>query len=295
MRFLNTSTSKAKAPFLILLIIFLWITNLHSQDTKSELSYLFFGHCYGLNNKLDERIYQLDLSPYDGIWLGGDVSSEASLTPEISMHIDSVFDFSNPLNFWILGNHDTRNGNWRWLEAARHRETFFTNYYQGVTEIVLNTNLLPNNCYDLNKQYQMLQNVCDTIEDSYALILLHHHGIWYDIPGVPSANSFGHGVLPYWNANCESAESTFKNAIYPMLVNVKNRGIKVVCVMGDIGDGGRHKIEAMSPDSIYFLGAGLRLHDNNNSNDSALIFQHNTIEKTLLWDFVRFEDLLNKN
>ncbi len=279
---------------LLFILSFLLTISGYSQENRSELTYLFFGHCYGADYKLDDRIYDLDLSPYDGVWLGGDVSSEASLRPELSMHIDSVFDFSNPLNMWILGNHDTRNGNWRWLEASRHRETFYANYHKGVTEVVLNTNLLPNNCYDLNKQYQMLQNVCDSIEDSYALILMHHHGIWYDIPGVPSANSFGHGVLPYWNANCESAESTFKNAIYPMLVDVKNRGIKVICVMGDMGDGGRRKIEAMSQDSIYFLGAGLRLSDNNTSNDSVLIFHHHIVEKSLTWDFVRFEDLLNK-
>ena len=270
------------------------INNTFSQDQihKNEtLKYIFMGHTYQLGGggiRVDERIEQLDLSVYEGIWLGGDICSEATLEYSTIEYLDSLFNLSNPNTYWTFGNHDIRNGNLEWIHEFSGKETFYTHYQNGFTSIILNTNLVPSQCEQLNDQYYMIENVCDTIQQSSHLILLTHHGIWRGVPDLPPPGWYAHSDLIYWNSNCFSVNSTFVNSIYPMLLEVENRGIEVICIIGDMG-ATQKKIDLQSVDSISFLGCGL----NDSPEDNVLIMEYETETRNLNYHFHNLDSLAN--
>ncbi len=270
------------------------INNTFSQDQiyKNEtLKYIFMGHTYQFGSggtRVDERIEQLDLSVYEGIWLGGDICSEATLEYSTIEYIDGLFDLSNPNTYWAFGNHDIRNENLEWIHEFSGRETFYAHYQNGFTSIILNTNLVPSQCEQLNNQYYMIEDVCDTIQQSSHLILLMHHGIWRGVPDLPPPACYAHSDLMYWNSNCFSVNSTFVNSIYPMLLEVENRGIEVICILGDMG-AYKKKFDMQSVDSISFLGCGL----NNSPEDYVLIMEYETGTRNFNHSFHNLDSLAN--
>lgn len=283
-----------KRIFLFLLLFFI-IARVDAQ--KDTLTYLFMGHTYQYYTpgyKVDLRIQNLDLESYDGIWLGGDVTSESMMSHSTLEYIDSVFDLKKPTTMWALGNHDTRNGNWVWLEEITGGKTYYTRHYKGITYIVLNTNLTPYDCEQLNDQYNIIVNVCDTIQNSSHLVLLMHHGVWAGVPGLPAPSAYAQSNLVYYNFNCYSEESTFVKEIYPRLVDVKNRGVEVLCILGDMG---AKKIDLLSDDDIHFMGTGLSRsyyadpeERKKAAPDWAIVFKHVPQTAWLDWEFVDFDE-----
>lgn len=270
------------------LLILFWVTYLPSGKAQDTLRYLFMGHIYKFytaGNKIDPRVEQLDMSGFQGIWLGGDVCSEATLLHSTIQYIDSIFDLGNPTTYWTLGNHDARNGNYEWLKEFTGRDTYYTHYFQGITSIVMNTNLVPTDCENVEKQYRIIMDVCDTIASSSHLVLIMHHGIWRGVPNLPNPATYAQSDFIYWNANCDSPNSTFVNAIYPRLVEVKNRGIEVICILGDMG--GQHFLMD-SQDGIHFMGVGL----NESPGDEVLIFEYALPGRTMTYQFHNLDSLL---
>ncbi|HBF88732.1 MAG TPA: hypothetical protein DDX39_08835 [Bacteroidales bacterium] len=289
-----------------ILISFIVSTNDSLIQTEKKpdsdtLKYIFISHLYQWysgGKKVDLRVEQLNLSSYSGIWLGGDVCSEAAQSFTTLEYIDNLFDLSNTLTLWTLGNHDTRNFNMEWISEFTNKNSYYTTHSNGITYIVLNTNFVPYDCENIDNQYRLLTNVCDTISTSSHLIILMHHGIISNVSGVPQPDTYAHTNYSYWNANCYSADSNFANTIYPKLVKVKQKGIDVICIVGDMGS--LHKtIELTSPDSIKILGCGL-----NNSyfldsvelsqadKDKVLIFKHIPEIRKLFWNFCDLDSLL---
>ncbi|WP_297088493.1 hypothetical protein [uncultured Draconibacterium sp.] len=283
-----------KGIFIFLFIITFFINTSAQKDT---LSYLFMGHTYQYHtpgDKVDSRIEKMDLGTYDGIWLGGDVCSESLMSYSTLAYIDSIFDLKKQTTMWALGNHDTRNGNWVWLEEITGKKTYYTTHYKGITYIVLNTNLTPYDCEQLNDQYKIIVDVCDSIKNSSHLVLLMHHGIWAGVPGLPPPSTYAQSNLVYYNFNCYSEGSTFVNEIYPRLVEVKNRGIEVLCILGDMG---AKKIDIESDDGIHFLGTGLSRsyytdpeERKKAAPDWAIVFKHVPTNSWLEWEFVDFDE-----
>ena len=135
----------------------------------------------------------------------------------------------------------------------------------------------------------MISNVCDTIQESKYLILMMHHGLWYDVPGLPSPSSYANSILNYWNANCDSVDTPFVKTIYPKLVQVENKGIDVICVMGDMGLF-QKSFYALSNDGVQFLGCGLYMAE---PDDQVLIFEYDVLDKDLHWSFHNLDSLIN--
>ena len=274
-----------------IVLSFLGINLIFSQERNADtISYLFSGHCYQDNTmgeKMDFRLEALNMDDYEGIWLGGDVCSEAMLNYSTIVYIDSVVNLGNPETHWALGNHDAREGNWEWYYELTGRHTYFAYSSNKITRIVMNTNLVPTNCEMIEDQYQIISNVCDTITESKYLILMMHHGIWINIPGLIQPNLYANSNLLYWSANCDSINTPFVSTIYPQLLEVKNRGIEVVCIIGDMG-GYKKTFSSLSDDGIWFLGAGL---NNNEPDDAVLIFNYIKSEEKLEWDFHNLDSL----
>mgnify|MGYP003979666641 FL=1 len=261
---------------------------------QEQLSFLFVGHCSQIETagtQVDYRVRQLNMSAYNGIWIGGDVCGESMLNYSTIQHIDTVFDLGNPETHWTLGNHDARNSNWEFYEEFTGRKTYYAYSSNEITYIILNTNLVPTNCNMINEQYEIISAVCDTIQQSKYLILLMHHGLWRDIPDLPPPATYAHSDLIYWNANCDSVNTNFVNIVYPKLVEVKQRGIDVFCVMGDMG-ASKKKFEMDSVDGIHFLGCGL---NENHPDDLVLIFNYNTVSHELNYNFHNLDSLLINN
>lgn len=276
--------------FYLLIVLSFQNVFLHGQESVSK--YIFIGHCYQFDtpgDKVDYRLEELDFSSYDGIWLGGDVCSEAMLNYSTVAYIDGVFDIGNPETHWSLGNHDARNGNWEWYEEFTARKTYYCYNSNNITRIVMNSNLIPTNCEMLNEQFEIIMNVCDTINASNDLILLMHHGLWRDIPNLPSPGNYAQSDLVYWNANCDSVNTQFVDVIYPKLTEVKQRGINVTCILGDMG-ATLKSFDQYSLDSVRFMGCGLH---HNSPDDQVLVIERKLLDAHLKFQFHNLDSLLN--
>lgn len=283
--------NKRKIIIVAITILFLLQAGILLGQASQTFKFFYVGHCYQPNtagDKVDYRLEEMDFSPYDGVWLGGDVCSEALLNYSTVQYIDSLFDLGNPNTHWSMGNHDARNGNWEYISDFTGRKTYYAYSQDKLTRIVFNTNLVPTNCEMMDEQYSMIMDVCDTIQESKYLVLLIHHALWHYVPGLPLPLEYAHSDLKYWNSNCFDVNSTFFNSIYPKLLEVKDRGIDVVCVMGDIGLR-TNRFEMISTDGIYFLGSGLY---ENGADNNVLIFTYNLPEYNLNWKFHNLDSLL---
>ena len=284
-------TYKIHKTLFIFVLLYLLGEVLYSQALSKK--YIFIGHCYQPfteGNKVDLRLEVFDFSSFNGIWLGGDVCSETTLNFSTMQYIDSLFNIRSPETHWSMGNHDARNGNWEWYEQLTGRMTYYAYYNNGITRIVMNTNLVPTNCNDLDQQFKMISDVCDTIQNSSDLVLLMHHGLWRDIPDLPPPATYAQSDLVYWNANCDSVNTQFVDVIYPKLVEAKNRGINVTCIMGDLGS--QLKVFDMySVDSIRFFGCGFH---NNDPDDQVIFIEKDEPDSPLKFSFHRIDSLLNQ-
>ena len=258
---------------------------------QGALHYIFLGHTWYSDYKVDPRVEGIDYNAFDRIWLGGDITSASSLEFKYLLYIDSLFDVSNPSNQWAFGNHDLRNFNDDWLRQITGRKTYHTHYENGITTVVLNLFIAPDDCEKLDDQFQMLKNVCDTIQRSSHLIILVHPGIWMDVPGLPDPNKYSHSNQLNWIANCYATDAKFMDVVYPMLLAVKNKGITVINVLGDTG-GGNKGLSMISDDGIYFISSGIdHTTEETNGPDRVLIFDHIPETEELSWKFHDLDSL----
>jgi hypothetical protein len=277
----------------------------------NDRTYIFLGHPYDWQDwyGIDPRLEQLDYSLYDQVWLGGDVCSRTTFKPSTLDYLDSIFDLSSDKLQWTLGNHDIKYGNIHFITDKTGRPTYYTQTFDGICLLVLNTNLfrffpakqLTDDCEERLSQLQLIESVTDTVSECSHLVILHHHAIMSDlrrdsigqIPDVFNIN------YPDVQASCDSA-FYLTNFLYPKLQKVKKRGVEVVLVGGDLGMRSK-TCEFWTPDSIVFLGSGI-----NNSlefetapdyvtsfnKDSILIFRRDVEKQTLDWEFVELNGLV---
>jgi hypothetical protein len=275
------------------------------EPGSDTLSYLFLGHTYNFKPtgpRVDPRVVQIDKSQFSRIWLGGDICSEAFLEKSTVLHMDSVFSLSSSTTQYALGNHDVRNGNIEWYSEICNKPTYNVYSANGAVSICMNSMLNPGLCTQLNSQYKMIKSVCDTITDSKFLFIFHHAGLWENVPGLPPSATYCHSNFNYWVANCDSASTYYENTIYPLLKQVRNKGIKVFCIMGDSGTGTLKGFHTENADSIHFFASGLYnskfSHDsilyNAQIPDSALIFTHDLVNQQMDWKFQSIDSLLNE-
>jgi hypothetical protein len=285
---------------LVLVFIANIITVLIWGQVKSDYKYLFVAHTYMGETIVDSRLLEYNKDIFDNIWLGGDICSETLMYKPTLEYLQTNLKINDPHNYWTLGNHDRRNGNIEWFEQYTGKKAYYADYNNGITTIVLDTNLDPSDCENLNNQYRMICNVTDTISASSHLIMLFHWGLWSGIPGLPEPYIYGHTNLKYWNSNCDSTNTNFATLIYPKLVDVKNRGVDVICIMGDMGASYK-KFAMKSTDNITFLGCGLNniiyMWEPNqwwtNEKDLILELNHNVTNKTITWQFKDLDSLVD--
>lgn len=276
-------------------------TNKADGDT---LRYIFLGHTYRWgsvppNYKVDLRVEGLNYSNFDRIWLGGDILSEAMLNDHSLVYLDSIFNLAAPSTQYALGNHDIRNGNIQYYRTHTGRKSYNVFSDKGVVSICMNSQLNPSNCEDLNNQFDLIKNVCDTITTASHLFITMHSCLFYGVPNIPNPASFGHTNFDNWNSNCDSSNTSFAEVIYPLLKDVNSKGIVVYVIMGDTGAVTK-AYHQVAEDSIHFFANGI---NNSKYTDSAelaaqprdrvLIFDHIPENQQITWGFHELDSLFN--
>jgi len=279
-----------KSIYRYLLLIIVFISSCKPDEIlspggnlKSE-NYIFLGHTRTATNpNMDSIVEIIDYSEYDMIWLGGDLAYLTSDDEETMDHVDSIFNLGSLNTLWALGNHDY--SDLVLISSYTNRPAYYAYYKNGITFIVLDTQDSLSSIVGLQKE--LFDSVVDTIQLSTHLVLIHHKLIWmygddYLEPLIPTVSNGGLGDCFY----CINPNN-FYTDIYPRLLEVKQQGIEVLCIAGDIGKKSK-EFEYTTDDNIHFLASGIW---NNSSENKALIFNHDITNKLLNWEYKHLSEL----
>ncbi len=272
-----------------------------SNANKTVKHYLFIGHCYSYqdpNNKLDPRIEQLNLQQYDQCWWGGDLLFYGIKGKRSLNYLNKTIDLKNSNTHWALGNHDTLGNNVHLLEKYTLQKSYYVQQEDGLTLMVLNNNIANDNCKERNAQYRLFQQVCDTLQSKY-FVLLTHQLIWGKTePNMPTAK-YDNGAGYRWKASC-SDPFHFEAAMYPYLIELQQKGTQVYVISGDAGQLNKEGLAYTTADGVTFLATGINhtaevaFGRTGKSPDRALLFEHDLTTQQLHWRFDMLDSLPKK-
>lgn len=248
----------------------------HLSQQRGE--YIFLSHCRTNDSlKIIPEVEKFDFSPYDLVLLGGDLAQLSSKDTNQLNYLDSIFNLSSPNTLWTLGNHDYTQPDL--ISQYTNRPLFYSYYKNGISFLVLDTQDSVSQI--VGKQKQLLSTLCDTISQSSHLILMTHQLIWlYGHPQLEAkASQLSNGKIG--DCNYCINPNPFYTDLYPELLKVKNKGIEVICLAGDMGFK-QDTFDFTTKDDIHFLATGM---DFRKPSQQALFFQHDTISQTLSWEF----------
>jgi hypothetical protein len=275
------------------ILIFLLLTisgiNLFSQ-TDSVLKIIFTPHPRSedqVHQSVYEGIAKIDFKKYDVRMLGGDVTYSTSKDSATLAYCDDLFNIGSANTLWSFGNHDVQSGHRSLIKKFTGRDSYYSYYRDGITFLVLDTELDANSfisTFIKGDQLQMLKTVCDTIKESRYLIVLHHRLMW-----MINNNYFKSRLTDSIAASSRSMDTTnFYSDIYPLLQKVKSKGIPVL-VFG--GDKSKINIDYSPEDSITFFACRLA-SDLPDSINNVIILSYNLKNKEITRNFVTLENVL---
>ena len=247
-------------------------------------TYLHIAHTRtNANPNMDSLVEKINYQKYDILMLGGDLAHQTSKDDETMSHVDSIFYLSDQNTLWALGNHDYSDLDR--LKKYTKRDAFYNYHKNGITFIVLDTQDSLSNI--IGDQKAFFKNTIDTIEASSHVIILHHKLIWMNDSSelqsqIPTVSN-GHFGDCFYCIN----PNNFYTEIYPGLVQLKQKGIEVLCIGGDIGKS-TDKFEHLTKEGIYFLASGIATDSTNNK---ALIFKHDIDNQQLEWEYQFLSEL----
>lgn len=246
---------------------------LHIAHTRSSVDGI-------VNNK----IRAVDYAAFDVLCLGGDIDGHTTADERIIALWDELFSFSEPTTLWTLGNHDIDNR--ELVEKFTKRPTFYTWNYESITFLVLDDQLDRTNI--IGNQLALVENLADTIQETDHLIVLTHNLLWM----------YGNEILeplvdeisnaPIGNCLFCIKPNNFYEAVYPQLLKVKEKGINVLCIAGDLGVK-TNEFEYLTPEGIHFLASGVDIEQN--IDNQALVLELAIDDATVDWRFHSLSDL----
>ena len=226
-------------------------------------------------------------------WLGGDLySNDFGLTRKFNC-LNYYFNLSSPHTHWAIGNHDF-DSTFFDIEAQTLKPSYYATYINGITLIVMNSNLydVGSDCEAKNEQTDYINSVLDTIDQSSHVILMSHHVFWGRI------NDDTTDVFAYANTNLSNRyfycqpDQKLETAIYPAILKLREKGKTVVFLSGDLGQKST-AYQHINKDGVVFLGNGILTNTLYNQkfstyaqNDSVLVFTHYPAQRKLAWKFV---------
>jgi hypothetical protein len=236
-----------------------------------------------IHQGVQQAIEKIDLSNYDMRLLGGDLTYYTTIDRATMDYSDSLFDLGNVNTLWSVGNHDLNHP--EYISDYTHRPTYYAYYIQHMTFVVLNTELDATgfvSSYISGDQLAMVQQVADTISNSKYLILLQHRLLWMigndDLAGRLDSVGQSTGQLD---------TSNFYQEVYPLLQQVKNKGIQIICLGGDRAD---INIEYSPEDSITYLASTMVPEFSDTVNHVIILTWHH-MNDSISWEFVPLADI----
>ncbi|MBI9037951.1 MAG: hypothetical protein JEY97_07450 [Bacteroidales bacterium] len=289
-----------KVSLFLILIVFL-ISSCTKDDPNEIIpipeniinSYIFMGHTYASNTTIDERLESFNFTPFQQIWLGGDICAETTKDFSTLIYLDGIFDLGNSNTHWTLGNHDVRNGNIDWVVDVTEKETFHAQFFNNITLLVLNTNLNYGgvDCGKINAQFELIKDVCDTIQKSSHLIVLTHNVVWANIDDEMMVEEYANTVNSSILFRC-SPDQNFKESVFPLFENVMKKEIQVIFIAGDFGQNAT-SYEFITENGMVFLGSGIASDVPYNEQfptwglpDKVLVLDHDTLNQGISWQFL---------
>ena len=278
---------------LFILLPLVCITCFSCRNSKTEeqapliKNYLHLSHTRTNSNpNMDSLVERIDFNKFDMLWLGGDLAQLTSIDDKTMTHIDTIFNIGESKTLWALGNHDYSNLNR--VKKFTKRPPYYATNKNKITFVVLDTQDSLSNIVGAQKEF--LFGVLDTINPSTHLVILHHKLIWmYNNDHLEDRTS------SISNARIDDCSycinpNNFYSEIYPKLVDVQKKGVKVLCIAGDIGVKAK-EFEYLTSEGIYFLASGI---NSNEENNKALLFSHDVVNDSLSWEFQLITELDNR-
>ena len=272
--------------FIIIVFIFNNCSNKNNEisELSETVNYIHISHTRTNSNPLvDSLVATIDFKKYEMLWLGGDIAFLNSESEETMNYLNSIFNFGSSNTIWSLGNHDYTN--LQLIESYTNRNSFYTFYKNGISFFVMDTQDSLSNI--IGEQKEMFDNLIDTIQNSRYLIIMHHKLIWmYNHPFLETKiDSISNGEL----GNCFYCinPNNFYTNIYSKLKIVKQKGIEVICIAGDIGKKVKD-FQYITEEGIYFLASGI---NSGTIGNKALVFEQNLKNDSLSWKFELLTDL----
>jgi hypothetical protein len=272
---------------LLLLFFLSFLTNKKTQIESHPPhieKILHISHtCYKKQGDIHPKLKEIPLINYNMCLLGGDLDIHTSADINNLKNWDTLFNFSAPSTLWSLGNHDDTNRDF--IERFTKRPSFYSYTVRDIVFMVLDTE--KNLSKITGEQLDMVKSVTDSLSKSNHLIVLTHKLLW--LQGNEVLKSFLKPVPNGTPGDCDycTNPNNFYEDIYPLLVNVQNKGIKVWCVAGDIGKN-TSEFDYTLPEGIRLLASGLNLKKKENK---VLVFEREFGEKELSVQFVNLEEL----
>ncbi|MGB1206949.1 MAG: hypothetical protein ACPG5B_14990 [Chitinophagales bacterium] len=273
---------KQKNKLIIFLSFMLLFFSCQKENEKTAL-YLHASHLLYNDasiQQMDTTFLKFDLSPYSIKMFGGDLTYNSTGQITTLNYIDSLLYLSDTTTLFSVGNHDYSSlSN---LQSFTNRLSYYTYHKNDITFIVLDTQIDHNDIVDA--QLQLVQTVCDTINESSHLIVLHHKLLW-----LMDSDSLQQQVPTISNGNIGDCfhcldSCNFYTEIYPLFLAVKNRNIEVILLAGDIGNKIK-SFEQTNADGIVLLASGIKASTMGNK---VLVFEHQIADRKLSWEFIDF-------
>lgn len=215
------------------------------------------------NDSVYKPVYNIDFSKFDMTLLGGDLAANSFANETVTRHLDDTFDFKNPSTLWSIGNHDETTLD-RWERATLKKKYNATSIHD-ITVIVLNSQDSLSSIVGSQKEF--LFNTLDSLHTNTIILMTHKLIFMNDHPVmdamINTSCNAGKGDCFY----CHN-ENNFQDVIYPKLLELKNKGVQVIWVGGDLGYK-KSQFEYVDKNGITFLGNGVWYPEEGNK---ALIF-----------------------
>lgn len=229
--------------------VFLSCSRPKDSDTSS---FIYISHTRsGIEDSLYRPIYHIDFNSFDLTLLGGDLALDTFGHDTITAHLDQVFNFKSPSVLWSIGNHDLTT-DVKWKEYTLKKK-YHKAVYNDVTFIALDSQDSLSSI--VGDQKDFLLTTLDSINTSSVIIMTHKLIFMNNHPVMDAM------IATTCNANkgdcyyCHN-DNNFYDVVYPKLLDVKNRGIEVIWVGGDLGYK-TSEFEYIDEEGIVFLGNGL--------------------------------------
>lgn len=271
----SSGIRKALVAFICMMI------SLQIYAEQDTVLYLFMGHPRDddrTHEHVLKTVEKLDYSKYELLLLGGDLTWNTSELISTLEYCDIIFHLSDSNTHLAIGNHDLDNPTnlLNFTKKGRYHAISRNN----ISFLVLDTELTTPNI--AGAQLDFVKSVTDTITNSDYLILIHHRILWMA----------GNDDLAHLNDSVAASTrnlgpSNFFPEVYPLLQEVKQRGIEVLCLAGDRTD---INISYAIEDSIQFLASGM-VGTFPDINNFVILLTHDLSNHKLNYDFVPLSEL----